>query len=29
MKFGQLIEHNVRNILFKNHEENETERLTQ
>ena len=27
MKFGQLIENNVRNIFFKNHAENKTGRL--
>ena len=27
MKFGQLMEYNKRNIFFKNHEENETEKL--
>ena len=27
MKFGQLIEHNVRNIFFKNHAENEAGKL--
>ena len=29
MKFGQLIEHNKRNILFKNYSENEAGRLVQ
>ena len=27
MKFGQLTEHNKRNIALKNHVENETERI--
>ena len=27
MKFDQLIEHNVRNIFFKNHAENQIKRL--
>ena len=27
MKFGQLIEHNVRKVVFKNHAENVVERL--
>ena len=27
MKFGQLIDHNVRNIFLKNHAENEAGRL--
>ena len=27
MKLGQLIEYSVRNIFFKNHAENEAERL--
>ena len=27
MKYGQLIEYNVRNIFFKNHAENEVGRL--
>ena len=29
MKFGQLLECNVKNTIFKNHVENETERLVQ
>ena len=27
IKFGQLLEYNMRNIFFKNHEENEAGRL--
>ena len=27
MKFGQLIEYNMKNFFFKNHTENEVERL--
>ena len=27
MKFGQLIEHNLRNIFFKNHAENDAGKL--
>ena len=27
MKFGQLIEHNMRNIILKNHTQNEVQKL--